>query len=179
MNMKKLVLAVAMASGMAMSGANAATDQGHGKITFKGAIIDAACSIDASSLDQTHDLGAISMKKLDGGGKSTPINFNIQLHDCDTATAKNATVKFNGVAGDASEGLDGALAVTGQGSGVGVVITNMGGKPIKPNMASPDVALNDGDNNLEFQAYVQGASASGAVVPGAFTSVANFVMQYK
>lgn len=178
MNMKKLVLAVAMASGMATCAANAA-DQGHGKITFTGTILNAACSIDASSLDQTKELGSISLKQLAGGGKSTPINFGIQLRDCDITTAQNATVTFNGVAGDAAAGLDGALAVTGQGSGVGVVITNMGGKVIKPNVVSPDMALNDGDNNLEFQAYVQGASTADAVLPGAFTSVANFVMQYK
>ncbi|MEB8258295.1 type 1 fimbrial protein [Enterobacter asburiae] len=178
MNMKKLVLAVAMASGLGMGAAHAA-DNGHGKITFTGTIIDAACSIDASSIDQTKELGAISMKQLSGGGQSSPINFNIQLHDCDTTTAKNATVTFNGVAGDGAAGLDGALAVTGQGSGVGVVITDMGKNVIKPNVASPDIALNDGDNELQFQAYVQGSSVAGAVIPGAFTSVANFVMDYK
>lgn len=180
MNMKKIVLAVAMTSGMTIGTVHAA-DQGGGKITFQGSIINAACSIDAGSLEQTRQLGAISAKQLSNGGKSTPINFDIQLHDCDTSvlTSKTATVTFGGVAGESAAGLDGALAVTGQGSGVGVVITDMGGKVIKPNIASPGMALNDGDNDLQFQAYVQGSSASNAVVPGAFTSVANFVMSYQ
>lgn len=178
MNMKKLVLAVAMVSALGMGAAHAA-DKGHGKITFTGTIIDATCSIDAESLDQTKELGAISMKQLDGGGKSSPIDFDIKLHDCSTATLKNATVSFNGVAGDSTAGLDGALAVTGQGSGVGVVITDMGGNVIKPNVASPEMVLNDGDNDLLFQAYVQGSSVANAVVPGTFSSVANFMMDYK
>lgn len=178
MNMKKVALVAVMASGMVMSTAHAA-NQGGGKITFNGSIIEAPCSIDAGSENQSKELGAISMKHLSGGGKSTPIDFNIQLHDCDVVTAKNATVTFNGVAGDQSAGLDGALAVTGQGSGVGVVITDMGGNIIKPNEKSPKMPLFEGDTNLQFQAYVQGSSASGAVKAGKFTSVANFMMDYK
>lgn len=177
MNMKKIILAVALSSAM-VSGVNAA-DEGHGKITFKGSVIDAACSIDAKSLDQTVELGAIAKGALNNGGKSTPVDFSIQLHDCDTSTAQEATVSFNGYEGDKAAGLDKSFAVTGQASGVAVSITDMGSNVITPNSAAKAIAINDGDNELQFQAYVQGASTSDAVVPGTFTSTANFVMSYQ
>lgn len=177
MNMKKIALAFAISTVMATA-ANAATDQGHGKITFKGSIIEAACSIDAKSLDQTIQLGAISRSHLSGGGKSTPVDLSIQLHDCDTELAETATVTFNGVAGESKSGLDKTFAVNGQGSGVGVAITDLGGNVIEPGVATDDIVLNDGDNLLEFKAYVLGSSVSGEVVPGTFESVANFVMDY-
>ncbi|EQB4817735.1 TPA: fimbrial protein [Citrobacter amalonaticus] len=178
MNMNKLLLAMAFSSVLA-AGAHAADDMGHGKITFKGSVIDAPCSIDAKSLDQTIQLGAISKNQLAGGGKSTPVPLNIQLHDCDSATANKASITFNGIAGDQAAGLDGSFAVTGQGAGVGVVIADLGGKVIKPGVAADLAPMNSGDNELAFQAYVQGSSASGAVTPGNFASVANFMMTYQ
>ncbi|AZV05984.1 type 1 fimbrial protein [Enterobacter sp. N18-03635] len=178
MNTKNKLLVMALSS-LITAGAHAATDQGHGKITFLGSVIDAPCSIDAKSLDQTVQLGAISKTQLAGGGKSTPVSFDIQLHDCDSATANKASITFNGLAGDKAAGLDGAFAVTGQGAGVGVVISDMGGKVIKPSTKTALSAMNDGDNDLQFLAYVQGSTASGAVVPGNFGAIANFMMTYE
>lgn len=48
MSMKKVVLALAVSSAMAMTAQ--AANQGGGKINFNGEVIDAACSIDANSL---------------------------------------------------------------------------------------------------------------------------------
>lgn len=181
MNMKKIVCAVAMASAMVTGAASAATagaDQGHGKIKFEGSVIEAACSIDAKSIDQTVQMGAIASHALKAGGKSTPVDFKIQLHDCDTSIGATATVAFNGIAGDTANGLSDAFATTGTaGGGVGVVITDLGGVAIAPNSSSTAMNLADGDNDLEFQAYVMGSTNS--VVPGAFSSVANFVMDYQ
>ncbi|KAA0512258.1 MULTISPECIES: fimbrial protein [Enterobacter] len=178
MNAKNKLLVMALSS-LITAGAHAATDQGHGKITFLGSVIDAPCSIDAKSLDQTIQLGAISKNQLADGGKSTPVSFDIQLHDCDSATANKASITFNGIAGAKTDGLDSAFAVTGQASGVGVGITDMGGKVIKPGTKSSLSAMSDGDNELQFLAYVQGSTASGAVIPGNFTSIANFMMTYE
>lgn len=178
MNAKKILLLTALSSLMSV-GAHASTDQGHGKITFNGSIIDAPCSIDGLSLEQDIQLGAISKNQLADGGKSTPVNFDIQLHDCDSATANKASITFNGLAGDQAEGLDSAFAVNGQGSGVGVVISDMGGNVIKPSTKTALATMNDGDNDLQFMAYVQGSTASAAVVPGSFNSVVNFMMTYE
>lgn len=177
MKLNKFVLAAAAFCVISTS-ANAA-DMGHGKITFKGSVIDAPCSIDAKSLDQTIQLGAISKNQLANGGKSTPVDFSIILHDCDTATFDTASIAFNGYAGEAADGLDSSFAVTGQGAGVGVTLTNMGGKVLKPNVANDLPPLADGDNELEFQAFVQCTTASAGATPGTFQSIANFVMDYE
>lgn len=167
-------------SAMAGIGGGNQGDAGHGTVTFTGSVIDAACSIKSGSIDQSVDLGAISKAQLTNGGKSNPVDFSIGLQNCDLSTAANATVTFNGTAGDAANGLDKAFMVTGQASGgVGVVITdNTGGKIIEPGQTSDEFTLNAGANDLEFKAYVQGASSS-AIVAGDFKSVANFVMEYK
>ncbi len=180
MKMGKTILAIAMSSAM-MTGAHAATDQGHGAITFHGSIIDAPCSIDANSQKQDIELGSISKKTLSAGGKSTPVAVDIKLHDCDLSTAKGATITFNGTAGASASGLDGAFAVNGDGKGVGVVITDIAGVVIKPGAPSTiDLTkMYDGDNQLNFQAYVQGSSVKDAVTAGSFTSVANFMMAYQ
>ncbi|ASV56848.1 hypothetical protein LJPFL01_3485 [Lelliottia jeotgali] len=178
MNMKKIVCAVAMASAMVTGAAHADADQGHGKIKFEGTVIEAACSIDSDSLDQTVQMGAIAKHALEGGKKSSPVDFSIKLHDCDTSVGSTATVAFNGIAGDSAGTLDKTFATTGTaGGGVGVAITDLGGVAIEPNSASTPMTLADGDNELEFQAYVVGSTTS--VIAGAFSSVANFVMDYQ
>lgn len=58
MKLNKIMLAAVMAFGV--SSLAHAADQGHGKVTFSGSIIDAPCSIAPESLDQTVELGAIS-----------------------------------------------------------------------------------------------------------------------
>ncbi|MBC4010972.1 type 1 fimbrial protein [Morganella morganii] len=179
MSMKKIVLALAVSSVVAMTAQ--AANQGGGKVNFHGEVIDAACSIDANSLKQTVELGSVAKVQLAKGGKSTPVDFTIQLHNCDTTSAGTTTVSFNGVKGDAAEGLDKAFSVSGPATGaLGVVVTDAGGNVIEPNTSSSAFALNDGDNTLNFKAYMQGASgASKAVAPGEFTATADFVMAYQ
>lgn len=178
MSMKKIVFALAVSSVVAMTAQ--AANQGGGKVNFHGEVIDAACSIDANSLKQTVELGSVAKVQLVKGGKSTPVDFAIQLHNCDTTKGKTATVTFNGVKGDPAEGLDNAFGVSGPAAGVlGVVVTDAGGSVIAPGAVSSAFTLNGGDNELNFKAYMQGASsASKAVAPGQFTATADFVMTY-
>lgn len=44
-----------------------AAGAGQGTVTFKGAIIEAACSIDPESVDQTIGLGQVAKSALTGG----------------------------------------------------------------------------------------------------------------
>ncbi|HCM63142.1 MAG TPA: fimbriae major subunit [Morganella sp. (in: Bacteria)] len=179
MSMKKIVLALAVSSVVAMTAQ--AANQGGGKVQFHGEVIDAACSIDANSLKQTVELGSVAKVQLYKGGKSTPVDFSIQLHNCDITDKSTTTVTFKGIAGDAAEGLNNAFAVSGPASGaLGVVVTDAGGKVIAPESASSAFTLNEGDNELNFKAYMQGAAAaSSAIAPGAFTATADFVMDYQ
>lgn len=179
MKINKLTLALGMAAALVAGAANAATDEGHGTVTFKGSIIDAPCSITADSVDQTVKLGEVAQHALASGGTSTPSDFSINLALCDAASATGGvTITFTGNA-DTSNPDNLAFGAGSSAKGASIVIADATGKQIPLGTASDAVDIYDGDNNLNFQAYLQGSSASGATVtPGSFTSVANFTLAY-
>lgn len=176
MNMKKVAVAVAIISGMAISAANAADDMGHGKVTFTGSIVSAPCSISPESVDQTVDLGQVSDVALKDGGTSTPKFFDIKLEQCDATTLKTVAVTFTGAASAANKDL---LGINGSASGASVAVTDGSGQLVKLGTASPAQTIGNGSNTLEFGAYLMGDGADVTVVPGSFQTVADFTLEYK
>ena len=182
MKLNKIMLAAVMAFGVSTVANAAVKDQGHGKVTFSGSIIDAPCSIAPESLDQTVELGAISNVALKSGGKSTPRNFQIKLENCELTSkdpGKNNTVAltFSGSASDVDAKL---LGITGTAKGAGIAITDGAGATIELGKPSKARELQNGTNTLSFAAYLQGAAASTAtIVPGEFQSVADFTLAYQ
>ncbi|CAN7539604.1 fimbrial protein [Pseudomonas solani] len=183
--MKKLLLAAMIAG--AFSGAAIAaedggtggnvTNQGSGTVTFTGSIIDAPCSIDAESADQKVELGSISNVALqadNGAGTSRPKTFQIKLSDCSVATGKSVQTTFTG-----QEGVDGHLAITGQAKGAGIVLEDLNGKVLKLGTPSAAAKLQNGENQLQFSAYLQGDGDKDAIVPGDFQAVADFRLSYQ
>jgi hypothetical protein len=74
-----------------------------GTVHFKGEVVNAACAVDAGSIDQTVQLGQVRSAKLaTAGNTSTAVGFNIQLNDCDTTVATKASVAFTGTAIDSA-----------------------------------------------------------------------------
>lgn len=182
MKLNKIVLGVSLAFGIA-SFANAAADaykdQGHGTVTFIGSIIDAPCSIDPDTIDQTVNLGQVSNVALaENGGKgtSTPKNFEIRLEKCNIGDkGKSVTAKFTGAEG----GTKGMLGMTGTAKGASIAMTDGKGQLINLGTDTEAQALQNGKNTLMFAAYVQGDGASSAITPGDFKSVANFTLAYQ
>ncbi|MBH3093036.1 fimbrial protein [Serratia ureilytica] len=180
MKLNKIMLAAVMALGV--SSLAHAADQGHGKVTFSGSIIDAPCSISPESVDQTVELGAISNVALKNGGKSTPRNFQIKLENCELTTAgagKNNAVSLT-FTGSTSEANKDLLGITGTAKGAGIALTDGSGSQIALGTPTNARTLQSGANTLSFAAYLQGSSASNAViVPGEFQSVADFTLAYQ
>jgi type 1 fimbria pilin len=177
MKINKTLLAAAVVFGMSASVVNAA-DQGHGKVTFTGSIIDAPCSINPESIDQTVELGQISKAALINGGKSTPRNFDILLENCafGTPASKNKVqVTFSGMESAANNGL---LGITGTAAGAAVAITAADGTVIELGQPTKEQVLQDGNNTLAFSAYMQGEAASNAIIEGDFQAVADFTLAY-
>ncbi len=180
MKLNKIMMAAVLAFGVT-SVAHAA-DQGHGTVTFKGAIIDAPCSITPETVDQTVNLGQVSNVALKNGGQSTPKNFQIKLENCDLnekAPGKNNTVaiKFTGASSVEDNAL---LGITGTAKGAGIAITDGSGTLIELGKATKAQTLQNGNNTLSFAAYLQGNKASDAVItPGEFQSVADFTLAYQ
>ena len=176
MKMNNALLAAAVILGM--SSVAHAADQGHGKITFTGNIIDAPCSISSDSVDQTIELGQISNAKLKDGGHSTAKNFEIKLEDCSfgTEAAKNKVqVTLSGMESVAGNGL---LGMSGTAKGASLAITQANGEIIKLGKPTTEQSLQSGKNTLNFATYVQGDGASAVITEGDFTAVTDFTVAY-
>ncbi|WP_447885651.1 fimbrial protein [Serratia fonticola] len=176
MQLNKIMMATVVAFGL--SSVAHAADQGHGKVTFTGSIIDAPCSIAPESIDQTVDLGQISNAALKDSGQSTPRNFDIKLENCTfgSPAAKNkVAVTFTGMESAAGNGL---LGITGNAKGASVVITDGSGTPIKLGVPTKEQTLQDGNNMLSYAAYMQGDGASATITEGDFQAVADFTLAY-
>lgn len=179
------VLALVASLGMSSFAHAAVKDQGHGKVTFNGAIIDAACSIAPESIDQTVDLGQISKVALKDSGTSTPRNFEIKLENCEFSESEpnKVQVTFSGMAANGSNDL---LGITGTAKGAGVSIQDASGTKIKLGEPTKAQELQNGNNTLLFSAYLQGEGTTGTgeeavnaeIVPGDFTAVTDFTLAY-
>ncbi|AKG69246.1 TPA: fimbrial protein [Serratia fonticola] len=178
MKLNKIMMAAVIALGVSSVAHAAVKDQGHGKVTFTGSIIDAPCSITPDSIDQTIELGQISKVALKDGGKSTPRNFSIDLENCEVGKDNNnkVTVTFTGMESMATNGL---LGITGTAKGASVAITDGTGKVIELGKATKAQLLQNGNNTLSFAAYMQGDGASAAVTEGEFQTVADFTLAYQ
>ncbi|EKF61903.1 fimbria A protein [Serratia plymuthica A30] len=185
MKLNKIMLAAVLALGATSMMAQAdIKNQGRGTVTFKGAIIDAPCSITPETVDQTVNLGQVSNVALKDGGKSTPKNFQIKLENCDLNSKDKDPGKNNAVSitfsGAASSSDSDLLGITGVAKGASIAITDGSGEVIKLGQATKAQTLQNGNNTLSFAAYLQGSKASGAVVtPGEFQSVADFTLAYQ
>ncbi|WP_251041615.1 fimbrial protein, partial [Escherichia coli] len=104
--MKIKTLAIVVLSALSLSSTAAlaaATTVNGGTVHFKGEVVNAACAVDAGSVDQTVQLGQVRTASLaQDGATSSAVGFNIQLNDCDTNVASKAAVAFLGTAIDAT-----------------------------------------------------------------------------
>ena len=174
MKLNKVFLGLSLTLAVA-SFANA--DQGHGEVKFKGAIIDAPCSIAPESQNQEVDFGLLSANELKKGGSSSKQFFNIKLLQCD-ATATTVTATFNGAA---ANGKSEWFALSGNTSQAGIVLTNADNSPIAPNSSST-LKIVEGNNTLNFGAWVEGfpvvSPTENTIVPGAFESLMTWTLAY-
>ena len=69
------------------------------------------------------------------------------------------------------------LGITGTAKGAGVAITDGSGTVIELNKESNGRELINGDNTLNFSAYLQGIDDA-SLATGEFTAVTNFTLSY-
>ncbi|EHT4229774.1 type 1 fimbrial major subunit FimA [Escherichia coli] len=184
--MKIKTLAIVVLSALSLSSAAALADTttvNGGTVHFKGEVVNAACAVDAGSVDQTVQLGQVRTASLrQAGATSSAVGFNIQLNDCDTTVATKAAVAFLGTAIDATHTHTGVLALqssaAGSATNVGVQILDKTGAALALDGAtfSSETTLNNGTNTIPFQARY---FATGAATPGAANADATFKVQYQ
>ena len=182
--MKIKTLAIVVLSALSLSSAAALADTttvNGGTVHFKGEVVNAACAVDAGSVDQTVQLGQVRTASLkQAGATSSAVGFNIQLNDCDTNVASKAAVAFLGTAIDAGHTNVLALqsSAAGSATNVGVQILDRTGNELTLDGAtfSAQTTLNNGTNTIPFQARY---FATGAATPGAANADATFKVQYQ
>ena len=182
--MKIKALAIIVLSALSLSSTAvlaATTTVNGGTVHFKGEVVNAACAIDAGSLDQTVMLGQVKASNLATAGQtSTPVGFSIQLNDCDTTVATKASVAFTGTAVDTTNTTVLALqsSAAGGATNVGVQILDSTGTPLVLDGATFGAAatLNDGTNIVPFQARYY---ATGTATAGVANADATFKVQYQ
>ena len=180
MKLSKIALAMGLSMTMFAGFANAAASgttiggQGHGTVHFKGEIIDSPCSISPESADQTVDLGQISSSQLKDSGVSTPVSFDIQLQNCDIETYKTVTAVWSGTPDTYAPDYWG---ITGTAEGASIVLRDASAKEIKLGEETAPTNLTADNTSIAMSAFLKGNGQ--AVVPGSFTGVADYVLNYQ
>ncbi len=182
--MKIKTLAIVVLSALSLSSTAALADTtpttvNGGTVHFKGEVVNAACAVDAGSVDQTVQLGQVRTATLkQAGATSSAVGFNIQLNDCDTTVATKAAVAFLGTAIDNPKVLALQSSAAGSATNVGVQILDRTGNELTLDGAtfSAETTLNNGTNTIPFQARY---FATGAATPGAANADATFKVQYQ
>lgn len=179
--MKIKSLAAGIVTVLSLTGAAHAVTVNGGDIHFSGEVVNAACAVDTGSIGQTVRLGQVKTTTLAAAGNtSSSVGFNIQLNDCDSTVATQASVAFTGTA--VSSTYNTALALQGSASGsatnVGVQILDRTGValPLDGGTFSATTTLADGTNVVPFQArYI----ATGVATAGLANADATFQVQYQ
>lgn len=174
MKFNKIALAAAVMLGTISS--VQAADQGNGVVKFTGTVIDAPCAINNNSSDQTVDLGSVANVALADGGSSAPKAFEIRLEKCSIATAKTVKTTFSG-----AENAGGLLGITGSAKGAGIALADSDGNTIKLGTPTAGKLLGVGtsETTLAFTAALKGSGGGvTTIIPGEFSSVANFMLTY-
>lgn len=175
--MKKNLIAVAFAAVAAVSASNAFA--AAGTVNFTGEILDAACTVDVASQNQTVALGAYNKSEFVNLGDVTAAkNFKIVLKNCPAAVT-SAHILFSGMP-DATNSDLLAIDSTVSGAATGVAINlltkNQVSLPLSGDNAYRYPLVSTADNTLDY--YAQYKSTAATVTAGPANSVASFSVIY-
>ena len=165
------------------SAINTPVCQADSQVDFAGTLVKDPCtlSIGEAGENKVVDFGTIVDKYLYANGQSQAQTFTILLQDCDTSLGNTVSFIFKGNEDTDQPGLL-ALDDSSVAKGVAIGIANTAGTPLPLNENSEESSLNDGDNQITFQAYVKAspaAIANNAITQGDFSATATFEMAYE
>lgn len=175
--MKKNIIAAAIVATAALSMSNAFA--AAGTVNFNGEILDAACTVDVGSQNQTVELGKYNRSEFPSAGSvSAATKFNIVLKDC-PATVTSASVRFDGTPDTTDSTLlaiDSSVAGAATGVAINLMTADKAPLPLHGSNGYSYALSSSTDNTLDF--YAQYKSTVAAVTAGPANSVANFSVVY-
>lgn len=162
---------------MMLTGANA---QAADNLSFTGDLVAEPCTLrpgdDAISLDMT----GISTRELYANTRTVGRAFQIHLEGCDSSIADSVTTTFSGTSNTALPGLL-ALDASSVAKGIALGLETPADVPLPLNVTSDTQTLGDGNNIIEFKAYVKGepqAIVDRSIQAGAFSATSTFTLDY-
>ena len=172
-------------SGVAFNALADDPNQGSGKITFKGEVIDAPCSIAPGDEDQTINLGEVSKTVLNSGQKSLPVDVTIHLQDCilsdGTNTVDKVEITFSSASVDTTDTsllkntLEGNI---GAATGVGVRLMKSDNTNVTLGAEIPiDFPTTNSFQELNFKARMESLAKN--ATSGNVQAQTNYVLNYK
>ena len=175
--MKKNIIAAAIVATAVLSMSNVFAAAGI--VNFNGEILDAACTVDLASQNQTVNLGKYNKSEFSASGDRTAAtNFKIVLKDCPT-TVTSAAVRFDGTP-DATDSallaIDSSVAGAATGVAINLMTANKADLPLHGSNGYSYALSSTTDNILNF--YAQYKSTADSVTAGPANSVANFSVVY-
>ncbi|SNY79604.1 fimbrial protein [Enterobacter sp. CC120223-11] len=175
--MKKNLIAVAIAATAVLSMSNAFA--AAGTVNFTGEILDAACTVDVASQNQTVALGQYNKSEFTAAGDTTAAKkFNVVLKDC-PATVTSAHVMFDGKPDTTNSSLlaiDSSVAGAATGVAINLMTADKADLGLHGDNGYRYTLVSTADNTLDF--YAQYKSTAAAVTAGPANSVANFSVVY-
>lgn len=154
--------------------------QAADNLSFKGVLVAQACTIRPGDELIPVKFSDISTFSLYQNTRTPGEPFYIHLQDCDTQIADSVTATFSGAENAELPGLL-ALATGSIARGIAIGLETVTDQPLPLNLASPEQALNDGDNVIAFKAYVRGepkAIANESIRKGLFMANSTFTLAY-
>jgi len=175
MKKQMIVAAFAAVSALAMSNTFAAA----GTVNFTGEIIDAGCTVDVASQNQTVALGSYYKTEFTApGDKTAAKKFNIVLKDCPQSVT-SAAVRFDGTPEASNTALlavDSSVVGYATGVAINLMTADKVNLPLHGDNGYRYALSNTQDNSLDFFAQYQSTSAT--VTAGPANSVATFSVIY-
>ena len=149
-------------------------------LSFKGRLVAEPCTIRPGDEALELDLREVSAQELYLNNRSTGRRFQIHLEGCDTSIADSVTTTFTGIENSELPGLL-ALDASSVARGIALGIETMTNLPLPLNVVSDEQALSDGNNIIQFKAYVRGepiALANRSIRAGTFKAASTFTLAY-
>ena len=149
-------------------------------LSFKGNLIAEPCTLRPGDDALSLDMQDVSSQELYANTRTPGRLFQIHLEGCDSSITDSVTTTFTGTPNAALPGL---LALDG-GSvarGIALGLETPANVPLPINVTSDKQALNDGDNVIEFKAYVRAepqAIVDKSIKAGVFTATSTFTLDY-
>lgn len=154
-------------------------NQGKGKITVSGEIVESACTISTDDIWQEIDFGNISLGEFADGNTPASLPLSIQLINCtldkkDGGVWSSTSITFDGKRDDHSKNM---FALTGDGKGIGINLTDINGSKAIPGQPLPAVPIQEGITNLRFNLSLE--RNGDVLTPGKLSSFLRFMVSYQ